>query len=234
MEAGDWRNQVQPESRSRIVNKIMEALKKHLPITGPEGLVELQKIATRFEEKIYNAANDQSDYLRKISLKMLTMETKYQSTNGPNSLQPSSDIGNQNPSDSGSLGMQAQVLNQGQQIHLPNQSQPRQQMLPQNPITSAGIQSSGGLPSALSSVNGLSQLQSQPQMGLPQPQNQLQRDSTLQPQGVIEQKPFQPQRAVPDASSTTMDSTGLTRNPNSMDWQEEIYQKFRQCLPNIT
>ncbi|KAK9156582.1 hypothetical protein Scep_003156 [Stephania cephalantha] len=157
MDGGDWRNQLQPDSRAKIVNKIMETLKKHLPITGPEGLVELQKIAIRFEEKIYTAATNQSDYLRKISLKMLTMETKSQGTNGPNSLQPSSAIGNQNPSDSGALGMQAQVLNQGQQIHLPNQSQQRQQMLPQNPIASAGIQSSGGLPSALSSVNGLSQ-----------------------------------------------------------------------------
>ncbi|KAK9122613.1 hypothetical protein Sjap_012215 [Stephania japonica] len=154
---GDWRNQLQQDSRSRIVNKIMETLKKHLPITGPEGLVELQKIAIRFEEKIYSAATSQSDYLRKISLKMLTMETKSQSNNGPNALQPSAAIGNQNPSDSGSLGMQAQVLNQGQQIPLPNQSQPRQQMLPQNPITSAGIQSSGGLASSLPSVNGLSQ-----------------------------------------------------------------------------
>lgn len=65
-----------PESRHRIVNKIMETLKRHLPISGPEGLVELRKIAVRFEEKIYSAASSQSDYLRKISLKMLTMESR--------------------------------------------------------------------------------------------------------------------------------------------------------------
>ncbi|KAF8029804.1 hypothetical protein BT93_E2281 [Corymbia citriodora subsp. variegata] len=56
----------------------METLKRHLPVSGPEGLQELNKIAVRFEEKIYTAATSQSDYLRKISLKMLTMETKSQ------------------------------------------------------------------------------------------------------------------------------------------------------------
>ncbi|XBI38117.1 hypothetical protein VPH35_123250 [Triticum aestivum] len=79
---GDWRAQLQPEARSRIVNKIMETLKKHLPVSVPEGLNELQKIAVRFEEKIYTAATNQSDYLRKISLKMLSMETKTQQAPG--------------------------------------------------------------------------------------------------------------------------------------------------------
>uniref|UniRef100_F6I1Z1 Mediator complex subunit 15 KIX domain-containing protein n=1 Tax=Vitis vinifera TaxID=29760 RepID=F6I1Z1_VITVI len=54
----------------------METLKRHLPISGPEGLHELKKIVERFEEKIYSTTTSQSDYLRKISLKMLTMETK--------------------------------------------------------------------------------------------------------------------------------------------------------------
>ncbi|XP_011014848.1 PREDICTED: mediator of RNA polymerase II transcription subunit 15a-like isoform X1 [Populus euphratica] len=79
----------------------METLKRHLPFTGQEGLQELKKIAVRFEEKIYTAATNQSDYLRKISLKMLTMETKSQNTiptgndnkpldpGGNNAMQPS-------------------------------------------------------------------------------------------------------------------------------------------------
>ncbi|RCV32376.1 hypothetical protein SETIT_6G254000v2 [Setaria italica] len=71
---GDWRTLLPPEARSRIVNKIMEALKKHRPVSAPEELSELQKIAVRFEEKIYTAATNPSDYLRKISLKMLSME----------------------------------------------------------------------------------------------------------------------------------------------------------------
>ncbi|KAK1369141.1 Mediator of RNA polymerase II transcription subunit 15a [Heracleum sosnowskyi] len=74
--ATGWRTHLQADSRQRIVNKIMDTLKRHLPFSGQEGLLELEKIAVRFEEKIYTAATSQSDYLRKISLKMLTMETK--------------------------------------------------------------------------------------------------------------------------------------------------------------
>ncbi|KAK2973640.1 hypothetical protein RJ640_014968, partial [Escallonia rubra] len=77
MDAGDWRNQLQQDSRQRIVNKITETLKRHLSFSGGQ---ELQKIAVRFEEKIYTAATSQSDYLKKISLKMLTMETKSPNT----------------------------------------------------------------------------------------------------------------------------------------------------------
>ncbi|KAL3598185.1 hypothetical protein D5086_006103, partial [Populus alba] len=58
----------------------IEILKRHLPFSGQEGLQELKKIALRFEEKIYIAATSQTDYLRKISLKMLTMETGSQNT----------------------------------------------------------------------------------------------------------------------------------------------------------
>jgi hypothetical protein len=37
----------------------METLKRHLPVSGQEGLQELKKIAIRFEEKIYTAAVSQ-------------------------------------------------------------------------------------------------------------------------------------------------------------------------------
>uniref|UniRef100_A0A8R7VAG8 Mediator complex subunit 15 KIX domain-containing protein n=2 Tax=Triticum urartu TaxID=4572 RepID=A0A8R7VAG8_TRIUA len=79
---GDWRAQLQPEARSRIVDKIMVTLKMHLPISAPEGQNELQKIAVRFEERMYTLATNQSDYLRKISLKMLAMESKAQQAHG--------------------------------------------------------------------------------------------------------------------------------------------------------
>ncbi|KAK9106968.1 hypothetical protein Syun_022979 [Stephania yunnanensis] len=65
-------------------------LRRHLPIYGPEGLIELRKIAGRFEEKIFDSASSLDDYLRKISLKMLTMEAKSQSTSGHNFSQASS------------------------------------------------------------------------------------------------------------------------------------------------
>ncbi|KAK6916021.1 Mediator complex subunit 15, KIX domain [Dillenia turbinata] len=57
---GDWRSQLQPGYRQRIVNEIMDTLKKHLPFSGQEGLDELKKIAVRFEEKIYTAATSQA------------------------------------------------------------------------------------------------------------------------------------------------------------------------------
>ncbi|KAK4720733.1 hypothetical protein R3W88_010966 [Solanum pinnatisectum] len=59
MDSGDWRNQLLPDSLHRIVNKILETLKRHLPFSGQEGVQELKKIAVRFEEKIYSAATSQ-------------------------------------------------------------------------------------------------------------------------------------------------------------------------------
>ncbi|XP_018440062.1 mediator of RNA polymerase II transcription subunit 15a isoform X2 [Raphanus sativus] len=88
MDTGDWRSQLPPDSRQKILNKIMETLKKHLPHSGTDGVNELRRIAARFEEKIFNGAVTQSDYLRKISMKMLTMETKSQNATGSSSSIP--------------------------------------------------------------------------------------------------------------------------------------------------
>ncbi|XP_065620449.1 mediator of RNA polymerase II transcription subunit 15a [Quercus suber] len=127
----DWRSQLQPDSRQRIINKMMETLKRHLPVSGQEGLHELRKIAIRFEEKIYTAATSQSDYLRKISQKMLTMETKSQNPIG-NAL-PSNTAGNNNKSPDAGMGMQPQVHNPGQSLPIPlSANQSCQQMLSQN------------------------------------------------------------------------------------------------------
>ncbi|XP_051207945.1 mediator of RNA polymerase II transcription subunit 15a [Lolium perenne] len=128
---GDWRTQLQPEARSRIVNKIMETLKKHLPVSVPEGLNELQKIAVRFEEKIYTAATNQSDYLRKISLKMLSMETKTQQ--GPGNAQV---IPNQNNPGQAPGLPQGSNQTQTSAIPLMSQQQGRQ------PNTSSSVQAS--------------------------------------------------------------------------------------------
>ncbi|XP_051183722.1 mediator of RNA polymerase II transcription subunit 15a isoform X1 [Lolium perenne] len=105
---GHWAAQHDPEWRSRIVSRIghirsgrsrflvdlrtsyflqgdslinlVEILKKHLPasVLDLDGLNHLQGVAERFEEKMYTAATSQSDYLRKISLKLLSMELKRQ------------------------------------------------------------------------------------------------------------------------------------------------------------
>lgn len=45
----------------------MDILKKHLPVSGNEGLPELRKIDRRLEDKIYAAATSQSDHLQKIN-----------------------------------------------------------------------------------------------------------------------------------------------------------------------
>ncbi|XBI05575.1 hypothetical protein VPH35_133729 [Triticum aestivum] len=51
-------------------------------MSHPDGLNQLQQIAVRFEQRIYDAATSQSDYFWKISLKMLAMETKTQQAPG--------------------------------------------------------------------------------------------------------------------------------------------------------
>uniref|UniRef100_A0A1U7XP39 Mediator of RNA polymerase II transcription subunit 15a-like n=1 Tax=Nicotiana sylvestris TaxID=4096 RepID=A0A1U7XP39_NICSY len=56
MHTADWRTQLQPDSRQRIVNKIMENIKGRLPVSGQEGAQELNKIAMRFEDMIHTAA----------------------------------------------------------------------------------------------------------------------------------------------------------------------------------
>ncbi|WCJ40448.1 Mediator of RNA polymerase II transcription subunit 15a [Euphorbia peplus] len=84
---GDWRTHLSPDARQTIINKITDTLAKHLPFSVEEGLEELKKLAARFEEKNYSAATSQSDYLKRISLKMVAMESKSQNTVS-NSLQP--------------------------------------------------------------------------------------------------------------------------------------------------
>ncbi|KAL9233845.1 hypothetical protein vseg_008788 [Gypsophila vaccaria] len=159
-DGGDWRSQLQNDSRQKIVNKIMETLKKHLPVSGQEGVQELKQIAIRFEEKIYSAATSQSDYLRKISLKMLTMESKSQNAL-PNAMPSNS--GGRNPQDpASSQNLQSQVHNQNQSVPLqmaPNQSQARQQLLTHNipkNMVSGTLQSGVSMPNTLPS-NGLAQ-----------------------------------------------------------------------------
>ncbi|RYQ87475.1 hypothetical protein Ahy_B09g094990 isoform A [Arachis hypogaea] len=70
----EWRDYFCPDSRQRIVYKIMKLLKRHLDVTDPEGSQELWRIAERLEEKIFSKADTETDYLRKITIKMHKME----------------------------------------------------------------------------------------------------------------------------------------------------------------
>ncbi|KAJ0008363.1 hypothetical protein Pint_30225 [Pistacia integerrima] len=94
----------------------MDKLKRHPPFSCQEGLNELKNFAGRFEEKMYTAATSQiqfdlnlkfyiyfkfqSDYLRKICLKILSMESKYQNPM-PNSLPSNTAANSDKPLDQG-------------------------------------------------------------------------------------------------------------------------------------
>ncbi|KAJ0075132.1 hypothetical protein Patl1_34635 [Pistacia atlantica] len=243
MDTGDWRNHLQPDSRQRIVNKIMDTLKRHLPFSGQEGLNELKKIAGRFEEKIYTAATSQSDYLRKISLKMLSMESKSQNPM-PNSLPPNATGNSNKPPDQGDnilqssslktlktslaiwsipscflagTGMQNQVHNQGQSLPIPmsaNQSQPRQQLLSQN------IQNnmpSSGVPGSSGLPSALPSVSSLSQAPIPGVVNQ---NSTMQ--------------NISGASQNTVSSMGQGVPSNLFANSQRQMQGRQQVLPPAT
>ncbi|KAM3364206.1 hypothetical protein ACQJBY_014496 [Aegilops geniculata] len=56
---GDWRAELQPRGRSRIVHMIMEAMKNFLRVSKPEELNQLREIASGFENRAYTAATNQ-------------------------------------------------------------------------------------------------------------------------------------------------------------------------------
>ncbi|XP_022864000.1 mediator of RNA polymerase II transcription subunit 15a-like [Olea europaea var. sylvestris] len=243
MDAGDWRTQLPADSRQRIVNKIMETLKRHLPVSGHEGLQELKKIAVRFEEKTYASATSQSDYLRKISLKMLTMETKTQNP-VPISLQSNVPSNSKNPQDPASQSMQAQIPSQGQPLPIPmanNRSQSRQQLLSQNiqnNIPSTGVPNSASLTSVLPTVGGMSQATMPNVVGQnPKVQN-LQNISSVTPnvvgnsmgQGVPSNMFANTQRSNQGRQQSVVPQEQQQQSQNS---QQYLYsQQFQQHLMN--
>ncbi|AES68214.1 transcription cofactor, putative [Medicago truncatula] len=66
IDTSDWRGQFPPESRQRIVNKIMDTILRHLSISGEKGLHELRMAAQRFEEKNLKAATTTSQVHLKL------------------------------------------------------------------------------------------------------------------------------------------------------------------------
>ncbi|KAL1561873.1 mediator of RNA polymerase II transcription subunit 15a-like isoform X1 [Salvia divinorum] len=244
MEGGDWRSQLQQDSRQRIVNKIMETLKRHLPFSGQEGLQELKKIAIRFEEKIYTAATSQSDYLRKISLKMLTMENKSQNPMA-NSLQSNNAASNsKNPQDPASQSMQSQMQNQVQQLPIPMVSnQSRQQILSQNiqnTISSTGVPNSAGLTPSMPPVGGMSQ-GTMPNVSVQNPNMQNMSSVTTNAvgnsmgQGVPANMYASSQRQIPGRQQQVVSQDGQQQSQNSQQYlynqqlqQQILKQKYGQ------
>ncbi|KAJ0970384.1 hypothetical protein J5N97_023261 [Dioscorea zingiberensis] len=181
--AGDWRSQLQPESRQRIVNKIMETLQRHLPIPASEGLTELKKIAVRFEEKIHTAATSQDFHFSVETFcpyhdpwlgYTITFGSSTLDLFHPHNYQPWYPFdANFNSLDEvylveyyadwledASVGIQSQVGNQGQSLPIVNQSSLQQPHLAQNLTNntpSASMQVSSGLPAPVSSMSGMPQ-----------------------------------------------------------------------------
>ncbi|XP_026443475.1 uncharacterized RING finger protein P4H10.07-like [Papaver somniferum] len=79
----DWRSHLSASSRERILGKILETLKRVAP-HRPEEFHAVESIARRFEGNVYNSATSQSDYLRRISLKMLTASSRSFRVNSSN------------------------------------------------------------------------------------------------------------------------------------------------------
>ncbi|KAL3699266.1 hypothetical protein R1sor_017288 [Riccia sorocarpa] len=86
MDNENWRTGFPQDSRQKIVKRILcwciiaEWILSERRMSRSDSTGELLGIARRFEEKNFQAATNQKDYLRKISLKMLTLETKAQTT----------------------------------------------------------------------------------------------------------------------------------------------------------
>ncbi|KAL6338835.1 hypothetical protein AAG906_023985 [Vitis piasezkii] len=150
MDANNWRTQLLPDARERIVNRIMSTLVKNFPSSKQQALSEVKNIAVRFEEKIYNTATSQKDYLRRISVKMLSIHTAPQNT-----------AANVSPSNSVDTDAISTDPEQSPLAPLANQSQAHQELLSQNlhsNIASYRAQSSISLSSVVPHMTSLTKI----------------------------------------------------------------------------
>ncbi|CAN1192299.1 Ras-related protein RABA4d [Linum perenne] len=97
VDGSDWRATLLPDTRQITVNKIMDSLRMHLGVLDEQILQELKRIAVKFEERNYTAANGHVDYLRKISLKMLKLEGEFKNSLPDSSAAKSAGCGNKPP-----------------------------------------------------------------------------------------------------------------------------------------
>ncbi|KAJ4888147.1 hypothetical protein Rs2_27895 [Raphanus sativus] len=92
----------EPDLRKRIIFAIVEKLKICFPKHSQN---DINNTASKFEGKIYGMATDKSDYLRKISEKIMVFDKKFRS------VQSGSLVNETNTPDT------AQALNQGPSVH---------------------------------------------------------------------------------------------------------------------
>ncbi|KAF7105410.1 hypothetical protein CFC21_106224 [Triticum aestivum] len=240
---------IQPQARTRIVNKISEALKRHLPVSAvshPDGLNQLQQIAVRFEQRIYDAATTQSDYFRTISLKMLAMETKTQQDPGNDQVIPNQNNSgvNQTSKMQNRYAMAQNAINNGleqgtsQDIYAPQiqmvgrQQQQQSQQLIYHQHQRPSLQSQQ--PNI--TLQPQQQHAQQPAMGLMQPRsqpNQLQESQQhimsqfqAQPNQLKKQLGMQQQFSMQQRVQT---SGGMLLQQNNMD-QKNIFIQAQKGL----
>ncbi|KAG2261244.1 hypothetical protein Bca52824_068323 [Brassica carinata] len=145
--ANDWRSQLEPDVRKKVILAIVEKLKIYYPTRHPN---ELKNTALLFEGKIHGVATDKDDYIRKIKGNLMNFDRKFRTLQSSNVQSGSSVNGTNTPAPA------AQALNQGESVpsSLPyTQTPTSQQWLPQNNIQSnLSILESSGLPSQVSSA----------------------------------------------------------------------------------
>ncbi|RZC49661.1 hypothetical protein C5167_018079 [Papaver somniferum] len=226
----DWRTQVQPDSRHRIVTKILETLERQFSISGPEGWVEIKKIAVRFEEDMFTAATSQ--YTQQPQLhqqapvlhqQQHTVLPSRQQMNVPN-LQPNQLIGQQNNVSDMQQQKQQELLNlqndiANMQQHLLGNNIPHQQQLGQQ-----------------SNMSGLQKQHQQPMHTMHQQRGKVQQQqnaqvSTNMLQILGQRAQCQPaqQQLVPQLLSQTMQmhqQLEWQQQPNSLekDMQQKVVQ----------
>ncbi|OMO54455.1 putative transcription cofactor [Corchorus capsularis] len=123
MDTVDWRSQLSLDNRRKIMTLLFQKLEKTIPISGQRGLIELKKLAIKLEHKIFADSTSKPDYLKRISDNVRGIQIKMKKT-GNNSEPPRA--GSQ------SMQQQNQIHSQGQTIHIPQESNQSQQLLPQN------------------------------------------------------------------------------------------------------
>ncbi|KAI3821899.1 hypothetical protein L1987_09474 [Smallanthus sonchifolius] len=235
VESVDWRTLLPADTRHKIVNKIMDNLKKHVPFSGQEKLHEFKDSALRFEEKSYTAATNHADYMRKISIKLLAMENR--SANPmPNSLQSNSASNTVNPSDQGSQGMQ-QLNNQGQPppISVPsNLPQAGKQILPQsihNNVSSSGVPPGSGVshsPSQNSSLQNIQNISVGNNMGHGIPPSNF--VSQRQIPGSQNSQHYLYQQQSHQIAKQKLQQNSINNNNNTTSVQSHIQQQHQNLL----
>ncbi|XP_056853045.1 probable mediator of RNA polymerase II transcription subunit 15c isoform X2 [Raphanus sativus] len=188
--ANDWRSMHEPDLRKRIIFAIVEKLKICFPKHSQN---DINNTASKFEGKIYGMATDKSDYLRKISEKIMVFDKKFRS------VQSGSLVNETNTPDT------AQALNQGPSVHttLPYMQTPTsQQQFHQysNLNTPASSGFSTQVPITVSAAQNLNIQMGEGVHGrqqlLPQPQQQPQSyDDIFQRQKDAQQHAYMQQHA---------------------------------------